>query len=71
MAQWNPLHDLVTLQDRMNRFFEDATQRRASEAIRAMRLNGLIGIRRPTFTKRNDEYVVAVDFPASIEQHLI
>ncbi len=28
MAQWNPLHDLVTLQDRMNRLFEDASQRR-------------------------------------------
>ena len=27
--QWNPLQDLVTLQDRMNRLFEDATQRRA------------------------------------------
>jgi HSP20 family protein len=27
--QWNPLHDLVLLQDRMNRLFEDATQRRA------------------------------------------
>ena len=27
MAQWNPLHDLVSLQDRMNRLFEDATQR--------------------------------------------
>lgn len=26
--QWNPLHDLVVLQDRMNRLFEDATQRR-------------------------------------------
>ena len=29
MAQWNPLHDLVTLQDRMNRLFEDASQRRS------------------------------------------
>jgi HSP20 family protein len=28
MAQWNPLHDLVSLQDRMNRLFEDASQRR-------------------------------------------
>jgi len=28
--QWNPLHDLIHLQDRMNRLFEDATQRRAS-----------------------------------------
>ncbi|HKG61038.1 MAG TPA: Hsp20/alpha crystallin family protein [Pyrinomonadaceae bacterium] len=27
--QWNPLQDLVTLQDRMNRLFEDATQRRS------------------------------------------
>ena len=32
MGQWNPLHDLVTLQDRMNRLFEDASQRRATEA---------------------------------------
>ena len=27
--QWNPLHDLIHLQDRMNRLFEDTTQRRA------------------------------------------
>lgn len=27
--QWNPLHDLMMLQDRMNRLFEDATQRQA------------------------------------------
>ena len=30
--QWNPLQDLMVLQDRMNRLFEDATQRRANEA---------------------------------------
>ena len=29
MSQWNPLQDLMVLQDRMNRLFEDATQRRA------------------------------------------
>jgi HSP20 family protein len=28
---WNPLQDLITLQERMNRLFEDATQRRASD----------------------------------------
>lgn len=28
--QWNPLHDLINLQDRMNRLFEDATQRRTT-----------------------------------------
>src|SRR6476620_11845922 len=27
--QWNPLQDLMMLQDRMNRLFEDATERRA------------------------------------------
>ena len=26
---WNPLHDLMLLQERMNRFFEDANERRA------------------------------------------
>jgi HSP20 family protein len=34
MAQWNPLHDLVSLQDRMNRLFEDASERRAGERVR-------------------------------------
>jgi HSP20 family protein len=28
---WNPLQDLITLQDRMNRLFEDATQRRSRD----------------------------------------
>lgn len=30
--QWNPLQDLMVLQDRMNRLFEDATQRRTADA---------------------------------------
>ena len=29
--QWNPLQDLLVLQDRMNRLFEDATHRRTRE----------------------------------------
>jgi HSP20 family protein len=33
--QWNPLQDLMVLQDRMNRLFEDATQRRANTATDA------------------------------------
>jgi len=28
---WNPLQDLMVLQDRMNRLFEDATQRRSQD----------------------------------------
>lgn len=30
---WNPLRDLMLLQDRMNRLFEDATKRRASGGV--------------------------------------
>lgn len=33
--QWNPLQDLMVLQDRMNRLFEDATQRRTQTATGA------------------------------------
>lgn len=33
--QWNPLQDLMVLQDRMNRLFEDATQRRAQAEANA------------------------------------
>ena len=33
--QWNPLQDLMLLQDRMNRLFEDATQRRAQNDTNA------------------------------------
>jgi HSP20 family protein len=32
---WNPLQDLMLLQDRMNRLFEDATQRRARDESEA------------------------------------
>lgn len=33
--QWNPLQDLMLLQDRMNRLFEDATQRRTQTDTQA------------------------------------
>ena len=63
MAQWNPLHDLVSLQDRMNRLFRrrDAATSEL-KPIRAMKLSAPTGVRRPTFTKES-EYVVAVDLP--------
>jgi HSP20 family protein len=63
MSQWNPLHDLVSLQDRMNRLFEDASQRRASEADYTSELQ------RPDWQPLADvyedetEYTVAVDLP--------
>ncbi|HXD33436.1 MAG TPA: Hsp20/alpha crystallin family protein [Pyrinomonadaceae bacterium] len=34
MPHWDPLRDLMQLQDRMNQLFEDATQRRARERQR-------------------------------------
>ena len=50
--QWNPLQDLMVLQDRMNRLFEDATQRRTqADATQAMSLSAPIGRPLPTFTK--------------------
>ena len=63
MSQWNPLHDLVSLQDRMNRLFEDASQRRGSEADLTSELQ------RPDWQPLADvyedetEYTVAVDLP--------
>jgi HSP20 family protein len=73
MAQWNPLHDLVSLQDRMNRLFEDASQRHASERSARAR-----GVQEPDKSdevegadwypaadvyETDGEYVVAVDLP--------
>jgi HSP20 family protein len=60
---WNPLHDLMVLQDRMNRLFEDATQRRTREGERDTDLE------RPDWTPLADiyetdsEFVVATDLP--------
>jgi HSP20 family protein len=62
MAQWNPLHDLVSLQDRMNRLFEDASQRRASDDYSAE-------LQRADWQPLADvyeneaEYTVAIDLP--------
>jgi len=61
---WNPLQDLVVLQDRMNRLFEDATQRRAREESEAHD-----ELDRTDFTPAADiyegdsGYVIAIDLP--------
>lgn len=74
MAQWNPLDDLMFLQDRMNRLFEDATQRRATDHRNA----NVAPTAKPTDNdvadtadwypaadvyENKEEYVVAVDLP--------
>jgi HSP20 family protein len=63
MAQWNPLHDLVTLQDRMNRLFEDASQRRASEGEKSNEVEGADWYPAADVYEGDGEYTVAVDLP--------
>lgn len=63
MAQWNPLHDLVTLQDRMNRLFEDATQRRASETETGDEIEKSDWCPAADVYEGKDEYVIALDLP--------
>jgi len=63
MAQWNPLHDLVSLQDRMNRLFEDASQRRASEASPSDEVETADWYPAADVYENDSEYRVAVDLP--------
>jgi HSP20 family protein len=62
MAQWNPLHDLVTLQDRMNRLFEDASQRRG-ESNPADDAEGSDWYPAADVYDENGAFTIAVDLP--------
>ena len=48
--QWNPLQDLMVLQDRMNRLFEDATQMGANRFVANVIASGVL-LERLTTTK--------------------
>ena len=63
MAQWNPLHDLVSLQDRMNRLFEDASQRRAGEASSTDEVEAADWYPAADVYENDSEYIIAVDLP--------
>jgi HSP20 family protein len=63
MAQWNPLHDLVSLQDRMNRLFEDASQRRAAEGNPTDEVESADWYPAADVFENDGEYTVAVDLP--------
>jgi len=62
--QWNPLQDLMMLQDRMNRLFEDATHRRARGES-----NARDEFERADWTPAADiyetdsSYLIAIDLP--------
>jgi len=63
MAQWNPLNDLLSLQDRMNRLFEDATKRRASETQAGDEVERADWYPAADVYEIETEYTVAVDLP--------
>jgi HSP20 family protein len=62
MAQWNPLNDLVSLQDRMNRLFEDASQRRG-QADSSGEVEGADWYPAADVHENDTAYIVAVDVP--------
>jgi len=62
MPHWDPIRDLMMLQDRMNQLFEDATQRRARERQRDD-LERADWVPVADVYERPNEFVVAVDLP--------
>jgi HSP20 family protein len=62
--QWNPLQDLMLLQDRMNRLFEDATDRRARvDAETSDDIETAEWYPAADVYERDGEYLIAVDLP--------
>jgi HSP20 family protein len=62
--QWNPLQDLMVLQDRMNRLFEDATQRRnQAEATTGDDFERADWTPAADIYETESGYVVAMDLP--------
>jgi HSP20 family protein len=61
---WNPLQDLITLQDRMNRLFEDATQRRSrDEAAGNDEFERADWIPAADIYETETGYLIAIDLP--------
>ena len=65
MAQrWDPLRDLVKLQDRMNRLFQDAAERRSrGEDEREQEIERADWIPQADIYEAEKEFIVAVDLP--------
>jgi len=59
---WNPLQDLMVLQDRMNRLFKDATQRRA-EGERGADLEQAEWYPLADVIESDSEYIISLDLP--------
>ena len=64
MAQhWDPIRDLVTLQERMNRLFEDATERRGRADDEGNDIERADWTPVADIYNRETEYVIMVDLP--------
>ncbi len=62
--QWNPLQDLMLLQDRMNRLFEDATERRTQVATdQGDDVETADWYPATDVYDRDSEYLIALDLP--------
>jgi HSP20 family protein len=62
--QWNPLRDLMFLQDRMNRLFEDATERRSRVDVeKSDDIETAEWYPAADVYERDAEYLIAVDLP--------
>ena len=69
--QWNPLQDLVILQDRMNRLFEDATQRRSrAEADAGDEFERADWTPAADIYETESGYLIAMDLPGIDRQAL-
>lgn len=61
---WNPLQDLVLLQERMNRLFEDATQRRTqTETDRGNDLERADWVPAADVYETESEFTITIDLP--------
>lgn len=61
--QWNPLQDLMVLQDRMNRLFEDATQRRTNADASAGEFERADWTPAADIYEIESGYLIALDLP--------
>jgi HSP20 family protein len=59
---WDPIRDLMVLQDRMNRLFEDATQRRGRGEDEG-EIEGADWSPAADVYEHENEYVIALDLP--------
>ncbi len=61
---WDPIRDLMLLQDKMNQLFEDATERRARDRVEPRdELERADWIPVADVYERAEEYLVAMDLP--------